>query len=224
MKHFNKFLAVVVLILAGQVITAQTTIDPNPVTVAEIDIFQFDIVGYSLVTNESMSTKDYVWTRNIISLAEGWECAVCDKNLCHAFSVGTADFTMIAGESGTLDVHVYPFQNQGYAVIEVTVAEVGNPSNSDTGMYYFNTATAVSERMTNAIALYPNPASDVLFIETANAVHKIDFFGLDGKIIDSKLTMGNNAVEIGNLAAGTYVVRMQDADGVQVSSNIVIKQ
>lgn len=224
MKHFNKLFAVSALLLASQFITAQTSIDPNPVTISELDIFQFDIVGYSLVTNESTSTKDYVWTRNIIHLAEGWETAVCDKNQCHAYGVDAQNFNMAAGEAGTLDVHVYPFQNQGYAVVEVTVTEVENSSNSDTGTYYFNTSTSVSERMTNAIAVYPNPVANLLFIETANTVHKIDFFGLDGKLIDSKLTAGNNSVEVGNLASGTYVVRMQDAEGVQVSSNIVIKQ
>jgi hypothetical protein len=223
MKHFDKLFAVMVLIFSSHFLIAQTTIDPNPVTISELDIFQFDIVGYSLVTNESTSTKNYVWTRNIVHIAEGWECAVCDKNLCHGYGVGTANFTMAAAEAGTLDVHIYPFQNPGYAVVEVTVAEVGNPSNSDTGTYYFNTATSVSERMTNAIALYPNPASNLLFLESANKVHKLDFFGMDGKLIDSKLIAGNNSVEIGNLAPGTYVVRMQDNNGVQVSSNIVIK-
>lgn len=224
MKHFNKLFAVAAFLLTSQFSSAQTTIDPNPVALAEIDIFQFDIFAHSLVTNESSSTKNYVWTRNILHLAEGWETAVCDKNLCHGWGVGTANFNMSAGESGTLDVHVYPFMNQGYAVIEVTVAEVGNPSNSDTGTYYFNTVTSVSERISNAIGVYPNPATNMLFIETANSVHKIDFFGLDGKLIDSKLIMGSNSVEIGNLASGTYVVRMQDTDGNQISSNIVIKK
>lgn len=224
MKHFYKIFAVLSIVSVSHLMQAQTSIDPNPVTIEEIDIFQFDIVGYSLVTNESTSTKDYVWTRNIISIAEGWECAVCDKNLCHGFGVDDANFTMMAGEEGTLDVHVYPFQNPGYAVVSVTVSEVGNPSNSDTGMYYFNTATSVSERLTNAIAMYPNPAANVLFIESANTVHKIDFFGMDGKLIHSELTSGDNSVEISNLATGTYVVRMQDADGIQVSSNILMKQ
>jgi hypothetical protein len=224
MKHFNILTSIAFALTLAFSANAQVSISPNPVTVPIGNFGIADVVAHSEVTNNASATAEFVWSRTIVFMTTGWDNAVCDRNQCHFITVSEAPFFLDAAETETLDVHCYPNGIPGWAVIEVKVTEMGNESNFDIGTYYFNTATSVSERLTNAIAVYPNPVSDILFIETANLVHRMDFFGMDGKLIDSKMIFGKNSVEVGNLATGTYVLRMLDKDGFQVSSNLIVKQ
>lgn len=203
----------------------QLSIDPNPFYMS-IDITEHESIAHSFVVNESDETKQFTWVRSEMSITEGWESAICDNNTCYTYETHSAPATFLLGpgEAGILDVHIYPFNIEGSAVIRVVVSEVGNFSNNVTGLYYFNESVSVPERLSEAIKLYPNPAINQIFIGEGENVDRIELFSLSGrKVLDAPLN-NERVVSVGHLSTGTYIARLFNASGEQVSSNLMIKK
>lgn len=224
MKHLYAIALSTMLCLPAFFGYAQISITPNPVVVEDIDVSLFEAVGYALVKNESDETKTFIWTRNVVSIPEGWESAVCDINVCHDFGTSNEVFELAAGQEGTLDVHVYPFGIEGGAIIEVIVSEQGNWDNTATGEYYFNQTVSVAEQLDGRIKLYPNPASDVIFIDEAYKVTNFELIDLTGKQVINTQLNGKQTVSVSHLPTGTYVARMFNEQGDRVSTNKVAIQ
>lgn len=221
MKHLYIFIISLLLCLSAFIGQAQITITPNPIVVEDVDVSMFEAVGYAMVTNESDETKTFVWNRNVVAIPEGWQSAVCDVNVCHGVETSNEVFELAGGQEGTLDVHVYPYGIEGGAIIEVTVSEQGNWDNTATGEYYFNQTVSVAERLDGQIKLYPNPASDVIYIDDAHKVSRFELIDLTGKqVINSQLN-GEQVVAVSHLPTGTYVARMFDENGERISTNKV---
>lgn len=66
------------------------------------------------------------------------------------------------------------------------------------------------------IKIYPNPASDYIYIENMAKNAKIEIFTLDGKLQQAFNIKGNISLNIKNLADGLYLVKMQTDKGVVV--------
>lgn len=214
------------LLFSGSHLFAQSfTIEPGESSTS-VDPSEFDVAAYGFVINNSSETTDFVWEREIITLTAGWETAVCDKNQCHFWDVDTENFTLAGGEQGTLDVHVYPFDNDGSAIVLVHVWAVSDPATVVTGSYYFNAAVSVPERLTEAITLYPNPADELLFVKQGEEeqVERMEVYSLSGKMVLNERLMSNNAIEVSALPTGTYVARLFNNEDTQISSNVVIKR
>ncbi len=224
MKKIYFVLPVLFLLIAGSV-SGQLSLDPNPVYM-DVDTEEFETIAHSFVTNESTETKSFTWVRSEMEITEGWESAVCDDNQCYAYesNTPTQSFTLAPGESGIMDVHVYPFEIEGSAIIRVTISEVGNFSNNVMGIYYFNETVSVPERLNEAITLYPNPANDHIFIGKGEKVDRIELFSLSGRQVMNAPLNTDNVVNVSHLSTGTYVARLFNAADEQVSSNVLIKK
>ncbi len=223
MKKLYALIIFLVFIFA-QAGVAQTVIDPNPVQLNDLDVSIPDIVAYSTITNESSFNVNYEWVRTEIEITEGWTSAVCDKNQCYLWFVDSQEFSLAPGEEGTLDVHIYPDNIEGAAIIEVEVTDVSNPNNTDTGLYLFNNTLGTSERLSNAIAIYPNPALDQLFLENPKEVELVEFYDIRGKLHLSSQVNGSMSIDISSLSSGNYIVRMWNENNDQVSTNLLMKQ
>src|SRR6056297_3223848 len=141
-------------------VNAQITLEPNPVYNNDFGIDETDVVAYSHITNEAAFSRTYTWVRNVIEITPGWTSAVCDTNQCYLSFVSTQEFTLPAGATGNLDVHVYPDGIEGAAIIEVYVVDNGDASNNITGTYLFNQPLSTPERLTERIKVFPNPTVD----------------------------------------------------------------
>jgi len=208
--------------------SGQITLDPNPGVSENLDVSESDIVIYGSITNESDEVKTFTWNRAELMMTDGWGSAVCDPIQCYGVEDSSPDFDfdLEPGEPGIWDIHVYPNNIEGSAVIRVTASEVGNFSNNQTAFYYFNTNVSVAERLNEAVKIYPNPAEELIFIDqgTTVEVSEIELYSLAGKLVVSERINSSNSVEVSTLPTGTYVARLFDADGVQVSSNVVVKK
>jgi hypothetical protein len=213
--------ALLIALCIAFTVEAQIAIEPNPVIVSDFDVTAFEAVGYATVTNQSQSNKMFTWTRNVIEMTEGWSSAVCDLNQCYLSFVSTQEFALGAGQAGNLDVHLYPDSIEGSAIIEVILTDNSDPSNTATALYLFNETLSAPERLNNALKIYPNPAQDFLMIEGADAVERIEFYDIQGRIVQEFQIFGAGMISIGDLNRGNYIVRMFDANGIQISSNLL---
>lgn len=60
---------------------------------------------------------------------------------------------------------------------------------------------------------YPNPAKEVIFINTKNTDSSFEIYNLNGSLMNSgKLESGNNKIEIAHLANGIYFITIMDGE------------
>lgn len=219
----KNLLLLVLTVCATFTLSAQVTISPSPVSVEGISASAGDAAAHSIMTNNASEQRTYRWVRTEVALTEGWESAVCDKNLCWFASVDTKDVTMAAGEEGTLDVHVYPNGVEGAAVVMITVTDLADSTIQAVNMYYFNTPLSTNEVQVEKITMYPNPTDGIFSIKAGAAVKKVIVYNLAGKAVREFETAGKRTFDVSDLPRGNYLVRMLGKDGTSLVTRLLQK-
>ena len=82
--------------------------------------------------------------------------------------------------------------------------------------------TGVSHYETDNVKIYPNPASDVLFVEVKGGerVANITLCDMQGRIVKE---CGASPVSLNHLPSGVYVVHVKDSDGREFIQKVVVK-
>jgi hypothetical protein len=89
-----------------------------------------------------------------------------------------------------------------------------------TNLYNNNTLSSSDFTQNNLeVALYPNPVRDVLNIETALEVQSVEIYNIQGQKV---LSSNQKQIIVSDLAAGMYMVRIQDAENNIATKKIVI--
>lgn len=86
-------------------------------------------------------------------------------------------------------------------------------------------STDQDKKVPGDLVLYPNPASDVLYIEHVRPVTEIRVFDILGQVVGDFKTAGsrNYVVDISELKKGVYFVRIRDEEN-NIYSQKVLKQ
>lgn len=226
MKSFSSTLLAFSFCLLGQLssVSAQTVIEPNPVSVMDIDVSEFEAIGHAFAINNSEFYKNYSWQRNVIEMTEGWFSAVCDRNQCYLSGVNQASFYLDSGESGTMDVHVYPNGIEGGAIIEVRVQNDTDPEDFFVATYFFNQTLSVAERVTNNFKVYPNPIVENFTVEGAENADRLEIFDITGKVVFSAKGSRTNRYNVADLRAGGYILKFYDVNNKVLSTNVLVKE
>ena len=125
------------------------------------------------------------------------------------FGIGTAseiEKLVIKWPSGAVDVILNPSSNQTLFVLEGSSPELG-----------------VGNFNQSQFTVFPNPASDVMNIQFAEAqtqITKAQVYDLTGKVVMST-AVTDQKVNVKALATGTYILMMQDAEGNQFSQKFL---
>ena len=71
------------------------------------------------------------------------------------------------------------------------------------------------EAAANLIAVYPNPASQQVWVNTGTAKGEIKLYDMNGQLLLSQFINGTtNTVDVNNFAAGIYLVKVETAKGI----------
>ncbi len=114
-----------------------------------------------------------------------------------------------------------------------------NPNNASDGSalaadgysnleHYLNSITAVNTGINNipsklnTIRVYPNPATDQIYIENGENIVKVEIYDLSGKLISVSKYNSNAPIATGNLHPGFYMVKATYRNG-QTSIEKIIK-
>jgi len=81
--------------------------------------------------------------------------------------------------------------------------------------------TAEFENTTNTISLYPNPAHEVLNINSTNSITKIEVYDMQGRNVASNNNASNVNVE--SLVKGVYIVKVMQENGSVVAKQFIKK-
>lgn len=136
---------------------------------------------------------------------------------------------------------------EDYIIRDWTLVDFTNPgasfadsvhitfASSDTGMFGINTplyfaldyitaityVNATNDTEDNDVAIYPNPARDIVHVATKATISAAELLGLDGKVI--RRADKQNTLETSDLASGLYWIRTILNDGSIRTNKVVIQ-
>ena len=175
------------------------------------------------------STNNWIYTFNEpfyipkdkwITLGINWDSASGEVNYLWDFADGEGtDGTFIAGAAAGMDL------GDMYVGV-VPRAGADNNTVASTGLFddiqvfatddiynlgYLETLSVEDIKSKNTFSVFPNPTADFLNISTKAKVDNVQVYDMSGKMV--KATLSNNQVDVRNLAKGSYVVKIQTAEG-----------
>ncbi|MBI3134022.1 MAG: CotH kinase family protein [Bacteroidetes bacterium] len=181
-----------------------------------------DLTGYFLSDDITDPNK---WQFPDTSIAaNGYLIVWCDQDTLDAglhtnFKLASSGETLVLSNAG------------GFAVNQVTMPEI--ESSTTYGRYVngtgscirmvptFNaensyTALEIAETAAAEISVYPNPASELVYVVTNSAI-PVDYqlYDLNGKLIYSGQVENNTAIEVGALEKGIYLVYLPGTGSVK---------
>lgn len=74
---------------------------------------------------------------------------------------------------------------------------------------------AIQDESIGKLRLYPNPASDVLHIETEADIRQVEIVDLGGRLMTASINKGNN-IAIDGLSSGIYIIKVYTDEGTAV--------
>ena len=89
-----------------------------------------------------------------------------------------------------------------------------------------NPPLGINEATDGKTSIYPNPASNKLYVSTANtSVSELHIYDMLGKLMKSENFYANTAVDLTNFNNGIYIIQFSGNDGKMISSSrfIVVK-
>lgn len=213
------------MLLATYALTAQVNIVVAPDSVfVSLPAIETEITLPSHITNNSGDSVTIRWTRVVEQETQGWEHAFCDKNLCYFGTVGSKTFKLANAEVGLLKPVFYPHEITGTGVMRLYYqSETPGVTWSQTAVYVAEGTElldAVEATLVRDIAVFPNPAQDVLNVVAADANFRGEWRILDamGKVWgasgSSDAPIGG-PVSVAQLPAGFYFFKVLTADGKQ---------
>ncbi len=186
-----------------------------------------------IITNNSGSDINYI-LEVISATPEGADCPfqICGGGTCndltadwitYPWSVGIAT-SIAAGVSTTVgETHITYVYNEGVAAsIEVHVYEEGNTSNSVTFTYGY---VVDINSVTSGFYVYPNPATDVLYItNTNNNSSYVLINNIIGQTVKRiELTNETTKANIADLENGIYIYTLYEDSKAVITRKLIKK-
>ncbi len=212
------------------------TVNDNAATVAGDGDFT-DIPGTATitVTAEDGTTQDYTVAVRFLSsdatlseLNSGdvgtWDPAFSSDVTNYTLTVpsvtGSIWFTAVANDPNAVITGDGSFTDIGHNDTITVTAEDGTVMEYIINVQF---ATGISSLSRNGFAVYPNPASDVVFITAEKEVQSIEIYNMLGKMILTQAPATNELkIDISGLEKGLYIIKAKA--GNEVSSVRFIKR
>jgi hypothetical protein len=147
-------------------------------------------------------------------------------------SVETEAMTTVAMEWETL---VFDFSNEAPGTAEIDFSYIYDKAsiffdfgtNGTGATYYwdnmeFGISTRISENIIEETNVYPNPVSDVLYLENAVNLKNISIYSVVGQIVYQSEKV-NNSINISDFPVGIYTLRANGNDGKQYFAKFIVK-
>ena len=141
------------------------------------------------------------------------------------FSLNPSSYWSIPSQSA------WPFNaNEWYLMINLAITQAGPNSNTVfpnqmeidyVRVYQENLTNSINIDDKNKYIVFPNPANDVLTIQSKN-VSRIKIFNIHGNIVLSKNVNNNKKVDISILNKGMYLVELEDYFGFKINKKVII--
>lgn len=214
MKHAC-FLLIVLSIasVAGQV--PKYNVNPNPVYTYFVSD-NSDHVGEGILKNNSKTTIYLLWTKENVVMPQDWFSAVCDCNNCYSHTLEKCPDNlpgqMKPNDTCKLQVHVSENGKAGEAHVIVWLYEKSDTTVKYRADYFFNKILSTKENKAVECLVYPNPASDLITVETNQQLKRVEWYTLLGKNVMAKNAVTEKTYDVSALADGLYFLKLIGSD------------
>jgi len=90
--------------------------------------------------------------------------------------------------------------------------------------FYYDPTTNIHTNYCNDIIVYPNPANDIIFIETPFESSVLNMYNsLNQIVVQEKLFKGKNIINTAHLKSGIYIINIKNAKNVYFFKIVVCK-
>ena len=181
-------------------------------------------VVYTVTAEDGVTTKD--WTVTVTTAEASHEAEILSFTIPNQISstINSLDTTVaVVMPYGTDLTNLVPTitvsagatispasdvaQNFTNPVVYTVTAEDGVTTKAWTVNVSVQTyVNALLENDKN-VSIYPNPTSDVLYINTANEILNVRIISMDGKVILAKVV--NKSINVSDLLSGTYIINIE---------------
>lgn len=192
------------------------------------------------LSTDPMDSIQVEWTylHNLTVEPSGWKLTgICDNDLCRsedgAWYTGNTEIGKKFDNTHNmlLELNVFAPTN-GLDGVGTYHVEVKTANQTDTAVFILTkTPLGISKTLINnkSVAIYPNPATDVLNIYTDNKlkVNQISVYNLIGKEMITQDRSSNQEVttlNISEFAQGIYIIRFNDENGNVVATRKFTKK
>jgi hypothetical protein len=148
-------------------------------------------------------------TEALTTKASAWEYLVFD------FSVGTTPPT------AALDL-TYSYTKASIFFNFGTTGAIAGEQTYYWDDMYFGIFTDVKKLNASSVSVYPNPAENILYIKSNTTFSKIAIYNVMGTQVKEYRNVLQR-VNVGDLKAGVYSIRLTDADGKTASAKFIKK-
>lgn len=177
------------------------------------DSIDYDIPGNVLSIHgmlRNLSSTDNVKigiSKQFIDIPSGWQTALC-ADICYSTSASTANVIIAPSDSLAFTFYFYSDTIADSGFVKVRFKNLNLPANTIYQNYsgVTTTASGILEQNLELFTIYPNPATDLIYITLANN-EALDYEVLDvlGNVIASgKLTDETSSINISELTNGFY--------------------
>ena len=173
-----------------------------------ISIFQINLI------NDTKDSLNITWKLIEENVTEGWDYNLCDLGECYVGVPNSSEMQAFAsGESGFLKMLINPLSIEGYGFWHFWIYPTGDEDNF-VNLYFSINASVTDgvEYVGEETLVFPNPASDQIFIST-NDLKSVQLFSLNGCLI-SELKSQSGAFDISALQPGIYLLVLHQAKGI----------
>lgn len=200
-------------------------------TVVNLNIDQFGYTVYMQCVNTSGVAANYKFRRLILSQSTTFTDQFCDNNLCYPCS-GTDYITpnpvSVPSNDSSLFKPIFNFSNGGTALIRYYVLDADNNDAAIDSVDFNINSTVGLEEEEISLSTYPNPVSDVLFVElnsSENGFHVITVNDLLGNmVLQSTISEGLNEFQLSSLQNGIYICTISTENKILKTEKFILNR
>lgn len=192
---------------------AQISFDKSDFVEPNFSKDEFDYNAKAYLTNSSTDPADtlFAWVLDKIDVPSDWSTTVCSGYLCIEEPTIAYNFVMKQGDSVEFKLGFAFFGIAGEGEAFVSAYSVTDPSNRDSIRLRITARDLVSTNDVDksAIKVYPNPATDIVYVDYDAASYTVNVYDILGNLKMSKNINKGQPIQVNDLARGVYVVRIE---------------
>ncbi|KAA3631870.1 MAG: T9SS C-terminal target domain-containing protein, partial [Bacteroidetes bacterium] len=180
---------IIIFLFTPFMLTAQTfSFDPGGEIVDQVNFDEYSVHQIDIL-NETSDTLQLSWKLVEKTFPEGWEVTLCDNVACYGSLPNSNDFYPIFDDNyGFIKLTVNPFQVAGTMEFVFLIFPTGNQNDYEEMRFSLTAGgtTSTTAPGSESINLWPNPASEVLYIKNNdNSTFRVNLTNVTGQTLQS---------------------------------------
>lgn len=210
----------------------EVSTEENPNIVLMEGEYDVKLVAYGDVLNDSLTLTINVFVDPLpISYFSALETSLALPSAIAYFendAQNGVSYSWDFGDGGTSTGFEpwHEYMSIGVYTVELEVQSSSCGSDTETLVDYIIVVDPTESSVLNAesISIFPNPASETLFIKTGSVVHKVSIVSMDGKVCYSEILESNNVeIDLDCLSESNYMLVVETENGKIVKRIVILK-